>query len=430
VLIPYSTDAPIYHYPIATTSFIVINVICFLAFGLGVADPGLEIDANPLQKLKLLQDLGGMPLEAGEADPIDELDLVDVSTFSWREELALQFGRGLRPWQWVTSLFLHSDPRHLIVNMIFLWSFGLVIEGKLGWLLFSLMYLGLGAFQGFAEQTLLLFASGETLGASGAIFSLLGLVVVFAPLNSFETFVFFGFRLFFFEAPILVFCGIYLFMNLLLLFLIGDGLGIETIQLIGFLVGLPMGFFLLLQGYVDCEGYDIISHLTEKKGTESKVGVKKVREREAKREAKMIASIPKVDQQKVRAKMASQVDQAIEEGNFDLAVALQSKIAANNPGSGWTQPQLIRVIQHYLQEKQLSKAEPLLVLHSEIFDEHRFQLQVKLLRLWLHEQRPRHALRYMQGLNPAFLSDDNRFELKKLDEYAQKQIQAGVLETQ
>ena len=430
MLIPYSTDAPIYHYPIATSSFIVINIICFFAFGLGVADPGLEIDTNPLQKLELLQDFGGMPLQAGQADPLDELEPDDLRPFSWREELALQFGKGLRPWQWVTSLFLHADPFHLIVNMIFLWSFGLVIEGKLGWLLFSVIYLSLGAFQCFAEQTLLLFGSGEVLGASGAIFSLLALVVVFAPLNSFETFVFIGIRLFFFEAPILVFCGIYLFMNLLFFFLSGDALGKEAIQLIGFFVGLPMGFFLLLQGYVDCEGYDIVSHLTEKKGTESKVGVKKVRAREAKREAKRVAAIPKVDQQKVRAKMASQVDQALEEGNFDLAVALQTKIAVNNPGSGWMQSQLIQVVQHYLKEKQLCKAEPLLLLHTELFDEHRFQLQATLLKLWLHEQRPRHALRYMRGLNPAFLSDENRSELKTLAEYAQKQIQAGVLETQ
>ncbi len=52
--------------------------------------------------------------------------------------------------------------------------------------------------------------------------------------------------------------------------------------------------------------------------------------------------------------------------------------------------------------------------------------QLKLLKLWLHEQRPRHALRYMRGLNPAFLEDTEKSELKKLAEYAQKQIQSGI----
>lgn len=32
MLVPYSTDAPIYHYPIATIALIVINVIFFFAF--------------------------------------------------------------------------------------------------------------------------------------------------------------------------------------------------------------------------------------------------------------------------------------------------------------------------------------------------------------------------------------------------------------
>ena len=111
----------------------------------------------------------------------------------WRTELVLQYGRGLRPWQWLTSIFMHSDIMHLVGNMIFLWSFGLLLEGKLGWWLFAVVYLGMGAAQSFVEQTLMLFSSGSSLGASSAIFSLLALVVIFAPLNSFETFFFSAF---------------------------------------------------------------------------------------------------------------------------------------------------------------------------------------------------------------------------------------------
>lgn len=127
--------------------------------------------------------------------------------------------------------------------------------------------------------------------------------------------------------------------------------------------------------------------------------------------------------------MASQVDQAIQEGNFDLAVALQAKISVNNPGAIWTHLQLIAVIQHYLKSQQYAKVEPLLELHIEQFEEHRFQLQLKLIKVWLHNQRPRHALRYIRGLNPAFLKDIEKVDLGKLAVYAQKQIDSGVLET-
>ena len=394
MLIPYSTDAPIYHYPIATVALIIVNVVCFFAFCIGMSGSSLD------------------------------------DTSDWRTELLLQYGKGYRPWQWLSCLFMHADLGHLIGNMVFLWSFGLLLEGKLGWWLFSTVYLGMGVFQSFAEQTLMFFASGSSLGASGAIFSLLALVVIFAPLNSFETVLLLGFRPILFETPNLVFCGFYLVMNIVFFCLSGATYGTEALHLIGFLVGIPVGLFMLTRGYVDCEGWDIISHYTDKKGELSKVGKKHLKAREKKQESKQLASTPRIDQSQVRAKMAGQVDQAIQEGNFDLAVALQSKISISNPGAGWNSPQLIAVIQHYLKVQQLGKAEPLIQQHIELFEEHRFQLQLKLLKVWLHGQRPRHALRYIQGLNPAFLQESEKSELKKLADYAQKQIHSGVLETQ
>ncbi len=438
MLIPYSTDAPIYHYPIATVTLIVVNVLFFFAFCIGISDSSFDdidhfkdADGNRVEKIDVIRQMRELPAEGGALEELkNQLTPVMADSSEWRRELLLQYGKGLRPWQWLTCLFMHIDLGHLIGNMIFLWSFGLLLEGKLGWWLFALVYLGMGVFQSFAEQTLLFFSSGASMGASGAIFSLLALVVIFAPLNSFETFLFIGFRLFFFEVPILVFCGIYIVMNVFFFCLSGATYGTEALHLIGFLVGVPVGFTMLTGGYVDCEGFDIISHYTDKKGVESRVGQKQLKAREARREAKELAALPKIDQGQVRMKMASQVDQAILEGNYDLAVALQNRIAVNNPGAGWTHQQLIAIVQHYLKDKQFAKVEPLLQLHIELFEEHRFQLQLKLLKLWLHDQRPRHALRYMRGLNPAFLEDNEKTELKKLAEYAQKQIQSGVLEPQ
>lgn len=438
MLIPYSTDAPIYHYPIATVGLIVINVVCFFAFCFGISEPSFEdidpftdADGKPVEKLEPAQKLEELRQDGKDEDHfLKQLTPVMAGPDGWHRELLLQYGKGFRPWQWLTSLFMHEGLGHLIGNMIFLWSFGLLLEGKLGWFLFLSLYLGMGVFQSFVDQTLMFFSTGASLGASGAIFSLLALVVIFAPLNSFETVLWIGVRPLFFETPNLVFGGVYIVMNVLFFCLSGAAFGTEALHLIGFLVGVPVGFYMLKRGYVDCEGFDIISHYAGTQGEESKVGKEQLKTREAKREAKQLASIPRIDQGQVRVKMAGQVDQAIEEGNFDLAVVLQSKIAANNPGALWSHPQLIAVIRHYLKEKQLAKAEPLLERHIELFEEHRFQLQLKLIKLWLHDQRPRHALRYMRGLNPAFLEEIEKTELKKLAEYAQKQIQSGVLETQ
>lgn len=175
MLIPYSTDAPIYHYPIATVTLIVINVIVFFGVSIGVSEVSHQV--------------------AFELEPAPD----------WREELLLQYGQGLRPWQWITNMFMHANIVRLVGNMIFLWSFGLVLEGKMGWLLFLTVYVGMGCFQSFLLQTSLFFLDGASLGASGAIFSLMALVVIFAPLNCYETVLWIMIRPLFFETPILVF---------------------------------------------------------------------------------------------------------------------------------------------------------------------------------------------------------------------------------
>ena len=63
-------------------------------------------------------------------------------------------GDGIHPLQWLTNNFLHAGFFHLAGNMIFLWTFGLVVEGKLGWWAFLLVYLGLGVGESAGMQIL------------------------------------------------------------------------------------------------------------------------------------------------------------------------------------------------------------------------------------------------------------------------------------
>lgn len=130
-MIPWKTDAPLYHLPIATVTLIVLNTIAFVAS---------MYAENP-------------------------------------EHWVLAFGDGVHPVQWISNIFLHGDPMHLLGNMIFLWAFGLVIEGKIGWWRFLLVYMGLGAFESAAAQLFMLGGEGFALGASGAIYGLVAMVL-------------------------------------------------------------------------------------------------------------------------------------------------------------------------------------------------------------------------------------------------------------
>lgn len=83
----------------------------------------------------------------------------------------------LEPWTLVTSLFAHASIIHLAFNMYSLYALGPALEVALGHKRFAVLYAlsGLGGSVG-----VLLLNAGPVLGASGAIFGLLGAYFVIA----------------------------------------------------------------------------------------------------------------------------------------------------------------------------------------------------------------------------------------------------------
>jgi membrane associated rhomboid family serine protease len=75
-------------------------------------------------------------------------------------------------WRLITAAFLHYGPIHLFMNMLALYWFGTALEMRLGAARYLLLYLvsGLGGSAG----ALLLDPNEATVGASGAIFGILG----------------------------------------------------------------------------------------------------------------------------------------------------------------------------------------------------------------------------------------------------------------
>src|SRR3954451_1370807 len=79
-------------------------------------------------------------------------------------------------WRLVTSMFLHGFILHIVFNMVALWYIGGPVEQYLG----SLRYLILYFVSGLAGSAGALITSphGITVGASGAIFGVLGAMVI------------------------------------------------------------------------------------------------------------------------------------------------------------------------------------------------------------------------------------------------------------
>ncbi len=80
----------------------------------------------------------------------------------------------------ITAMFLHADIQHLVNNMLLLFGLGFMLEKEVGHLLFAVLYFCSGLV-GQAASLIYKILSGEwdvgSIGASGAVFGLLGLLL-------------------------------------------------------------------------------------------------------------------------------------------------------------------------------------------------------------------------------------------------------------
>jgi membrane associated rhomboid family serine protease len=221
---PLRTDAPIYHWPWVTVLMIAANIASFVVTGGGA---------------------------------VDQQEL-------W-QNWWLVYGNGLHPLQWVSMNFLHFGVWHLLGNMIFLWGFGLVVEGKIGWWRYLLVYFGIGAARAAIEQAVMLgyvsdISTGSG-GASGVIFGLLAMSLVWAPKNEVTCFFLLIFRAFVFDMTIFTFSMYYIGMQLLFAAIGGFQMNSEVIHLLGVVVGFPLAAVMLKLNWVDCENWDLFAVL-------------------------------------------------------------------------------------------------------------------------------------------------------------------------
>lgn len=111
----------------------------------------------------------------------------------------------------LTSIFLHADSMHLILNMIALFFFGRAIEEELGWKHLLIVFFCGGIIGNIgvmiAAQLGIMSSMIVTVGASGAIFALLGAAIFVKPLE----FVFFPYII---PVPLILVALIYVLFNI------------------------------------------------------------------------------------------------------------------------------------------------------------------------------------------------------------------------
>jgi len=105
------------------------------------------------------------------------------SNIGWLELYGARINEFIRAgqlWRLLTPVLLHGSPTHIFFNMYALLSFGTSLERYFGHGRFLTLYI-LGAFAG--NVTSFLFSDGYSIGASTAVFGLIGAEAVFLYRN-------------------------------------------------------------------------------------------------------------------------------------------------------------------------------------------------------------------------------------------------------
>ena len=123
--------------------------------------------------------------------------VVFLLVFSFPEETmewifqTFSFSQGtmFEPWRWITSIFLHASASHLFFNMIGLFFFGKILEKELTekkeW--FMAIYF-VSAFLG--NFVYMFTESSPVVGASGAVFGVMGAVMLLNPVKRIHMYLF------------------------------------------------------------------------------------------------------------------------------------------------------------------------------------------------------------------------------------------------
>jgi len=366
VFFPYNTDAPIYYWPYVTVGMIVVNIVAFV----------LEI-ANPEEVISVY---------------------------------ALAVGDGLHPIQWVTNNFLHGNVVHLLGNMIPLWAFGLIVEGKLGPWKTLVVYLGIGTVYGFIVQLLMLgHEPSVCLGASAIVFGMMAISLIWAPENNMFCFYFFvvGFRVFCdtsYEIGVKYLVAIFLGLQILLLCLIGGELSSEYLHVVGAIVGFAVGIILLKTGLVDCEHWDIFSvwagqHLMTpedraKAYAESPAGKREAEERERRRQEKVARQLDMI---------LTEVRLALHEKNPLPAFHVVKRISSENPRWMLPEPELLQLIQQLGEKVHYQEAVEAIHFYLAHYNAKKGPIQLKLAQMYLLKNQPRTALKALMQIDPKTL---------------------------
>ena len=371
MLIPYGTDAPLYRPPWGTFSLILANVVLFL-----------------------VQDV-----------------VTPESVY------ILEFGDGLHPVQWVMSAFAHADPFHLIGNMIFLFSFGMVVESMMKLRHFLLLYFAIAIVESILVQTMMLGAAGGgALGASGAIYGFMMVAAICAPGRNIRWIWFYFYtRYTSLEIPVLINGVFYFMFDFGLTMFSGFAVSTPFLHAIGGLVGIGLGIVAYRLNWFQLDGEDLWSRVKEILGSESHGNKATIRPRTT--PSATPPNRPTAPANKF-GDLGPQLDRLsayLDDQRYRLAVMKLTQIQHDHSHHQLTERHLIQLINLGSAEQQWPRVIRWMNEYCERFDRYVERITLKKARIQLLElHKPQAAAATIRPIRPANLSQAEREFLQKI----------------
>ena len=381
-IVPTGTDAPCYHIPFGTFGMMLLNIVVFA---------------------------------------------VQLAAPEFMGQFILHFG-SFNPLTWLTSACMHGGFGHIIGNMIVFVICGWIIEGKIGWWRFIALYFLIAFISGGMVQTIMLFFGGTgALGASGVIYGMIAIVMIWAPENT-VTFLVVGLVFFYpicftFEAALMVVCFFLIALEFLAAAFSGFEISSAVLHLFGVVPGAFIGFFMVKWRWVDCEGYDLISIQSGKRG-------KRVLTVQEEQEQKKIRKEENVAAKEALGTSEGMVDSYIAKGHFEMAFNRYQVHHRRDKRFVLSEKQFVAIINGLWPiEDKRAKAASIIELYLKQYQALRVQMTLKLARYYLLEkQLPKKCGTLIKSVSGENLTDKQTQFAKQLVLRARQMISDGVIE--
>jgi len=291
------------------------------------------------------------------------------------------------------------------------------------------LFLGIGCAEHALVQWVLLGSPPRhCLGASGIIFGLMAMSLIWAPANKVQCLwvllVFFFVRFGTFEASVMSFVGLFLLLQAVVAICTGFTLSSEMLHLTGAALGFAVAIAMLKLRLVDCEQWDAFSVWAGRH-------VMTTAERaQAELKDPQRHSQQEIHEQSRRDDMLKKIRLLLREGQPAIAAKVHERMQQEFPAD-WHLPEqgLQAIIRGLREKKQWAEAISPMVEYLAQYPEKAALMRLELGRILLAvENRASQALKVLAKVDERALDDHQRQFLAKLRATAEQQADQSPLE--